>query len=797
MKRSVKKKPIDQTRSTRSAAQESTQASTQASTDSPSLPAHLNSEKLANELVDVYTALEVSSAGTFSWNERELTFTWSPGCYQLHGFDQKHYPIRYQDFISRIPDDIRGSLEASVIESRDNGEVFDTIYPVNWSNGETHWVHARGVWDYDNEGQPVRLFGIGLDADERVRAQQSVVAGEVKLKEAQEASELGSWELDVITDTFKLSETCADLHGVTVLEMPMNEAFALIPEEDQKHVSSAFQSAHDPEGMFDVEHRIYHQSSGELRWVHSKGRGVFDDTGRLLRIVGTNRDITDRRRAELAFVDTARTFRTLTQASPALVFRTDEQGRATFFNKDRWVKFSGLERDTWRGEGWFTAFHPDCREEARRHWLKTISSREEFHGEYRWSHVDGRDRWIYFHALPVHSDSGFGGYVGTGTDITALKTSENQRATLQAALAESQKMEAVGTLASGVAHDFNNMLTAVRGFVELARREDTSAAQVDRYLEQAQQAIDQAKDVTKGLLTFARGGTGQREPVCLNRLVEGNADLLRQLLPAKIEFQTSIPVDELWVFGDETGLKQLLTNLIVNSRDAMPSGGLLRVSLSKNGDEHLLLEVIDSGHGMSPEVSSRIFEPFFSTKEHGQGTGLGLAVAHGTVASHGGTIQVDSKLGKGTRIGVILPICEAKAAEIDLRSTEKDGTQPCRILLIEDNDLVRESAMLRIESDGYEVVGFRSGEEGIVNLQNDAEFDVAVLDVDLPGIDGVDTALGLREIKPELPVVYVTGNTQNESLSKARYDDPVIPKPIEFEVLLQVVDGFNARGATG
>ena len=416
----------------------------------------------------------------------------------------------------------------------------------------------------------------------------------------------------------------------------MREAFALIPKDDQKHVSSAFLSAHHPDGVFDVEHRINHQSSGELRWVHSKGHGVFDDDGKLLCIVGTNRDITDRRRAELAFVDTARTFRTLTQASPGLVFRTDQQGQATFFNVDRWVDFSGLGRDAWRGQGWFAAFHPDCRDQARDDWQATISARAEFHGEYRWVHVD-----------------------------------------------------------------------------------------------------------------------------------------------------------------DETDLKQLLTNLIVNSRDAMPSGGLLQVNLTKEGDAHLALEVVDTGIGMSADVSSRIFEPFFSTKEQGQGTGLGLAVAHGTVVSHGGRVYVDSQLGQGTKIKVVLPICEPKVDEINTQALFKGASQPCRILLVEDNDLVRESAMLRIESDGYEVAGFRSGEEGIASLQRDTAFDVAVLDVDLPGIDGVDTATGLREIKPGLPVIFVTGNTQNESLNKARSNDPVISKPIEFETFLQVVDGVNSRVAAG
>ena len=759
------------------------------------------SSDLENELTQIHAALEVSSAGTFSWNERDFTFTWSPGCYRLHGFAFDKQTITYRDFFSRIPDDVRGSLEAKVIASRDEHSVFDTIYPVRWPNGETHWIHSRGVWDYEDDGAPVRLFGIGLDADERVTTQVQLAASEERLRASQEASQVGSWELELETDQLTLSETCARLHGYTDIVITSAESLELVVAADRSSVMRGYERAKQPDGFYDVQYRItgVGTQEGEPRWIHGRGKGIFDENGRVLRIIGTDRDVTDRRRAELAFVDTARTFRTLTQASPALVFRADEAGKAIFFNSDRWQEFSGRGPDAWRGSKWMDAFHPEEQELIERAWRDAVEAQQEFRGEYRWQHADGRDRWILFHALPVYGEEGFSGFVGTGTDITALKISQGERATLQIALAESQKMEAVGTLASGVAHDFNNLLAAVKGYVELARLElkpkamrddDAGESKAAGFLIQAELAIDQARDVTRGLLTFARGSGGISEPLCINELVAQNVEFLRQLVPASIDIRLSLDNDELWVHGDSTELKQVLINLLVNSRDAMSDGGSLEVKL-KRRDGRANLIIADDGIGMDEATRSRVFDPFFTTKEQGEGTGLGLSVVHGIIQSHGGEITVSSELGVGTVVEITLPLCEPVMNVPVEQIAQSQSPAICRVLLVEDNDLVRESFMLRIEVEGFTVVQAASGGEAIeIFARAPNAIDVAILDVDLPDLTGVKVASELRAVRGSLPVLYITGNVQNDALANALATDPVFAKPVDYEALIAQVQSL-------
>lgn len=753
---------------------------------------------LQDELAQIQAALEVSSAGTFSWNERDFTFTWSPGCYRLHGFTFDKQTITYRDFISRIPDDVRGSLEAKVITSRDDHSVFDTIYPVRWPNGETHWIHSRGVWDYEDDGTPVRLFGIGLDADERVTTQVQLAASEERLRASQEASQVGSWELELETDQLTLSETCARLHGYTDIVITSTERLELVVAADRSSVIRGYERAKQPDGFYDVQYRITGVGTleGETRWIHGRGRGVFDDNGRVVRIIGTDRDVTDRRRAELAFVDTARTFRTLTQASPALVFRADENGKAIFFNSDRWQEYSGRGPDAWRGSKWLDAFHPEEQEMIEHAWRDAVDAQQELRGEYRWRHTDGSDRWILFHALPVYGEEGFSGFVGTGTDISALKISQRERATLQIALAESQKMEAVGTLASGVAHDFNNLLAAVKGYVELARLElkprdmpddDIFESKAAGFLTQAELAIDQARDVTRGLLTFARGSGGISEPLCINELVAQNVEFLRQLVSASIDIRLSLDSDEMWVHGDSTELKQVLINLLVNSRDAMPDGGSLHVIL-KQRDGRASLIIADNGVGMDEATRSRVFDPFFTTKEQGEGTGLGLSVVHGIVQSHGGEIIVSSALGVGTEVEITLPLCEPATNVPVEQIAQSRSPAICRVLLVEDNEMVRESLMLRIEVEGLTVVEAASGTEAIeIFSRAPHEIDVAILDVDLPDRTGVTVASELRAVRSSLPILYVTGNVQNEALDATLETDSVFAKPVDHEALIAEV----------
>ena len=532
-----------------------------------------------------------------------------------------------------------------------------------------------------------------------------------------------------------------------------------------------------------------------MRWIQARGRGDFDGDGKLIWMIGSNRDITETKNAETAFLETARVFRALTQASPRLVFRANNKGQLTFVNAERWAEFSGLEPNQWEGEGWFSAFHPSDVDRAQQTWQSVIDGAGSFREEYRWRHIDGEARWILFQADPLEDIHGATSYVGTGTDVSALKSAKREQATLQTALAESQKMEAIGTLASGVAHDFNNFLAAVRGYVELVHINLDSPGQANKYLVQAELAIDEAKEVTNGLLTFSRGGGPERGFLCLNTIITENVDLLRQLVPASISIKCHVPDKEVWILGDASQLRQVLVNLVINSRDALDDErGEIGVTLGFEGDSWVSLVVQDNGRGMSTETQERAFEPFYTTKEHGRGAGLGLSVVHGIVSSHDSELVIVSDQSKGTQIDVRFPLTEIRTALVESLPTPESILGQQRVLLVEDNPLVRESCALRMEASGYRVVSAEHGEAALDQLSLAREpFDVMLLDVDLPGANGVEIAGQVRSQMPTMKVVYIIGNLKNRALKRALDSDPVIAKPIDYVALFQTINEIMAN----
>lgn len=491
----------------------------------------------------------------------------------------------------------------------------------------------------------------------------------------------------------------------------------------------------------------------------------------------------------------ARVFRALAQVSPALIFSADSAGALTYVNDEKWIELSGRAARDWTGNGWLQAFHPSDRDRAEASWNNAVEQLQPFRGEYRWRQMDGRNRWLLLHAQPVFEGDQLTSYVGTGTDVTALKTAERERATLHIALAESQKMEAIGTLASGVAHDFNNFLAAVRGYVELARLQMTEASvaacdKAAQFLTQAETVIDQAKDVTSGLLTFSRGSSAQHGPLCLNQIIADNVELLRQLLPAPVHINCDVPEREIWISGDATQLRQVLINLLINSRDALAeSGGDINVTLRFAEDQWAALAVRDSGRGMSSEAQERALEPFFTTKKPGQGTGLGLSVVHGIVTAHGGELEIRSEVGVGTEVEIRLPLSEGRSRETKIQTTVAAQRGRQHILLVEDHPLVRDACARRLEANGYSIVSVESGEDALQCLQQSAQrFDLVLLDVDLPGADGVHIAAQMRELSPDLKVIFITGNISSDALQARSDTDPVLPKPIDYNLLFAAIN---------
>jgi nitrogen-specific signal transduction histidine kinase len=371
---------------------------------------------------------------------------------------------------------------------------------------------------------------------------------------------------------------------------------------------------------------------------------------------------------------------------------------------------------------------------------------------------------------------------------------------LEEQLRQAQKMEAVGRLAGGVAHDFNNLLTAILGYAELLLDADPSS-EVKHSADEILKAGERAASLTKQLLAFSRKQVLQPKILDLNEVLAEIDGLLRRTLGEDVRYETERDA-HLWrVLADPGQLQQVLLNLAVNARDAMPEGGVLRIATRNvslraanlpeipkvaEGD-YVLLEVGDTGHGMDTETLSRAFEPFFTTKERGKGTGLGLSTVYGIVKQSGGYIHIESDPGKGTRVLVYLTRVHGAAdspSNVSPRSLPRGGSET--ILLVEDEESVRRLASLLLERSGYRLLVASSAEEALEMARGYAgQIDLLLTDVVLPGLNGRRLADLLSPERPSMKVVFASGYFDERGILESGSD--FIQKPFNPETLARSV----------
>ena len=374
------------------------------------------------------------------------------------------------------------------------------------------------------------------------------------------------------------------------------------------------------------------------------------------------------------------------------------------------------------------------------------------------------------------------GSEGKSTGMVVNLTDLSEQIKLQTQLQQAQKMEAIGTLAGGIAHDFNNILGGIIGYAELAKMKAPEGSNVIAYLDKMIKSSDRAADLIKQILTLSRQHKQEQRPVQARHIVKEALDLLRATLPTTIEIRKDLAKDANVVNADPTQMHQVIMNLATNAGYAMQEhGGVLEVTLANvelddlSASKHLQLDagsylrltVSDTGHGMTAEIMERIFDPYFTTKDTGEGTGLGLSVAQGIVKAHGGTITVYSEMRKGTTFHVYLPIIlEEERAE--KQSLEPLPTGSERILFIDDEEILVEIGSQLLEQLGYEVVPQKSSTEALALFRSEPDrFDLVITDMTMPKMTGDKLALELMKIRPDIPIVLCTGHSKLISEKKA------------------------------
>ncbi|MBE7466514.1 MAG: GAF domain-containing protein [Planctomycetes bacterium] len=484
--------------------------------------------------------------------------------------------------------------------------------------------------------------------------------------------------------------------------------------------------------------------------------------------------------------------RELLDTLPALVVSVDEKGRVLTFNAAA-EKLSGVPREEMLGRDFFPllAEEPAEAETRRAQFLRVLevgrAQEDVLMPLYARS---GEARRVLWHLEPLRDPGGaISGVVGMGLDVS-------DRQTLEAQLRQAQKMESVGALAGGMAHDFNNLLGGILGQARLARAQVPPDAPLRGALEKIESAAQRGADLTAKLLAFARKSVLQPRPVDLRVLLHETAELLTASLPGDIEVRSQIADTLPLVEGDPTQLQQVLLNLAVNARDAMPEGGRMLFAASFEAPNRVKLEVADSGVGMSEEVKAHLFEPFFTTKEVGKGTGLGLSVVFGIVRSHGGTIEVQSAPGAGTRFIVRLPALPASAAAPAERPLEAECVKELpysgqeEIMIVDDNQIVRETTKALLNHLGYRVYEADGGAAALRLIDEESvRPQVIVLDVVMPGLAGVPLLRELRSRLPNVKVILISGYSRDQTVRDLLREGALelLPKPFHMEDLGRVI----------
>ncbi len=746
-----------------------------------------------------------------------------------------------KSWMDAIHSDARERVAAAL--ERDEDATFDQEYRIVRPDGSIRWIRDRAFPIRDESGQIIRKAGIAEDITERKRAEEVLQAAhhELEARVAQRTAELsernrrlqqeiaerrhaeeindailrtsvtGFWIIDMKGRILEVNDAFCQLVGYTrdeLLSMSVSDLEDIESSEDtDQHIQNIVATKFD---RFDTRHR---RKDGTLVDVEVSTNYLELHGGRIFAFF---LDITQRKRAEEVLRESQRTLATLMSNLPGMAYRcaNDRDWSMEFVSEGGLALTGYLPSDLTGGKVAYTQLiHADDRDAVWDDVQAALKERSPFQLNYRIRTAKGEEKWVWEQGCGVFSDEGellaLEGFI---TDITERKRVEEEWTQLEEQLRHSQKMEAAGTMAAGVAHDFNNLMMAIVGYVDLARSCAPEDREVTKALDGILQAARQVTGITKSLLTFSRKATLERVPVDFGRVVSESVEMLRHMLPAKIEVVTDICVsDDLWIEADATQIQQVLMNLAINARDAMPDGGQLRIVVTPKsaeaaslfpavptfGDGTAVLVVEDNGIGIPEKIRARIFEPFFTTKTRDRGTGLGMAVVHGIVTQHHGYIDVESREGHGTRVTLAFPCCafpepcglSPRERSRRLKPAAQRGMGQT-IILAEDDQAVGAIILTALRGAGYKVVQASDGVEAMRAFGvHQADVRLVVLDVDLPKKSGLACLQEIRQRRRDVPVIVLSASPT--FVLDSRYAEQatlLLRKPFQLPDLAALID---------
>ncbi|MGD0189876.1 MAG: PAS domain S-box protein [Rhizomicrobium sp.] len=726
--------------------------------------------------------------------------------------------VTLDDFYAGLHPDDRDAVSAAYAAANDPEKraLYDVEYrTVGKEDGIVRWVAAKGRGVFSADGRCVRVIGTAIDITRERETQEALRRNEEQLRLATEHADVGLWDIDIVNGIVWWPERVKSMFGMAPdVPVTLNEFRASLHPEDKQRIIGAILAACDPDirAPYDVEYRAVGKNDGVVRWLAAKGRALFDEQNRCVRMLGIILDITARKEIERQLHELNQTLELRVAERTAALEQSEAKLRAIFETSHLYLGLMAADgtllyanrialdsvgaeladvigRPLWEGP-WFasTTGTPEAVKEAV---TRVAQGRAE--DMTVTLHLPIGTRTFDFSMRPVTDDRGrVVAIVPEAVDITPRLKAEQ-------ALQQAQKMEAIGNLTGGIAHDFNNLLQGLAGSLDLIRRRPDDADRVRRWAEAGLHSAERGAKLTSQLLAFSRAQRLEVQPVDLAGLLGDMHELLSRSLGPATRIAFDIDGRTGAVLGDQTQLEMAILNLAINARDAMPGGGDLvvgtrRLAIQSDSElapgEYVELTVSDSGSGMSADIVSRAFDPFFTTKSMGKGTGLGLSQVYGMARQAGGIARIRSVAGHGTTVSIFLRSTDQRAlgGAAHAASEGPHNGHAATILVIDDDSGVRQFLSDSLESLGYSVLQAEDGETGLAMLVRTSP-DLLILDYAMPGMTGADVAQKARAMRSRLPIMFASGYAETSALENLLDDGTfILRKPFRVSDLQDAVD---------